>query len=168
MGEAGESFDVGIEDDAWIGVGEAARLAGVDPSTIRRWADRGHVRARVTPGGTRQISRTSLRSGYQRETAARRTSASQSERPAGGPDPVGEHAPPEAVVPFLAAASTDWTRWTPRHLSRRRLEQLQAAIPDLRDALDDIAGAVDVELDNRDVDTDTIDLPWGRRNGGAG
>ena len=44
----------------WLGVGDAARQAAVDASTIRRWADNGTVVARRLPGGHRQISQESL------------------------------------------------------------------------------------------------------------
>ena len=152
MGQVGEWPEVGIDDDTWMGVGEAARMARVDPSTVRRWADSGRVRARVTPGGTRQISRSSLRSGYERETVARRTANATGKSPRSGPDPAGEHTPPETAVPYLAAAAETWSRWTPRHLSARRLEQLSHAIAGLRDALDDIEGAVADELRDRDAD----------------
>ena len=43
-----------------MGLGEAARLLGVAPTTLRRWADDGVVRSFVTPGGHRRFLRSSL------------------------------------------------------------------------------------------------------------
>jgi excisionase family DNA binding protein len=45
-----------------MGLGEAARLLGVSPTTLRRWADDGVVRSFVTPGGHRRFLRSSLES----------------------------------------------------------------------------------------------------------
>ena len=44
----------------WIGLGEAARLLGVAPGTLRRWSDTGRVRAFTTPGGHRRYVRKAL------------------------------------------------------------------------------------------------------------
>jgi len=46
--------------DVWLSLGPAARLVGVGPDTLRRWADVGRVEAFVTPGGHRRFSRRSL------------------------------------------------------------------------------------------------------------
>lgn len=48
--------------DAWLSLGAAARLVGVDPDTLRRWADGGQIEAFTTPGGHRRFSRASLES----------------------------------------------------------------------------------------------------------
>jgi excisionase family DNA binding protein len=50
-------------------LGEASRLLGVDPDTLRRWADEGRVPAFTTPGGHRRFERRAL----ERLVAARRT-----------------------------------------------------------------------------------------------
>ncbi len=50
-------------------LGEASRLLGVDPDTLRRWADEGRVPAFTTPGGHRRFERRAL----ERLIAARRT-----------------------------------------------------------------------------------------------
>lgn len=58
-----------------LGVGAAARLAGVGPDTIRRWCDAGllpHVR---TPGGQRRIEIDAIRAMH----SARRTRPSRSQ-----------------------------------------------------------------------------------------
>lgn len=57
-----------------LALGEASRLLGVDPDTLRRWADEGRVPAFTTPGGHRRFERRAL----ERLMAARRTG------PAGG------------------------------------------------------------------------------------
>jgi excisionase family DNA binding protein len=44
----------------WVGLGEASRLLGVAPGTLRRWSDNGRVRAFTTPGGHRRFRRASL------------------------------------------------------------------------------------------------------------
>jgi len=44
----------------WLGIGEASRLLGVDPDTLRRWSDEGKVEVFTTPGGHRRFSRRSI------------------------------------------------------------------------------------------------------------
>ena len=51
-----------------LSLGPASRLLGVDPDTLRRWADEGRVEAFVTPGGHRRFDRREL----ERVLAARR------------------------------------------------------------------------------------------------
>ena len=43
-----------------LALGEASRLLGVDPDTLRRWADEGRVPAFTTPGGHRRFERQAL------------------------------------------------------------------------------------------------------------
>jgi excisionase family DNA binding protein len=50
-------------------LGAASRLLGVDPDTLRRWADEGRVPAFTTPGGHRRFERKAL----ERLMSARRT-----------------------------------------------------------------------------------------------
>ncbi len=45
----------------WITLGQACKLLGVNESTLRRWADSGHVRSFRTPGGHRRFSDEDLR-----------------------------------------------------------------------------------------------------------
>jgi excisionase family DNA binding protein len=49
------------EGPEWLGLGEASRLLGVAPGTLRRWSDNGRVRAFTTPGGHRRFRRSALR-----------------------------------------------------------------------------------------------------------
>ena len=50
----------GEADDPWLSLGAAARLVGVGPDTLRRWADTGKVQSYQTPGGHRRFLRSSL------------------------------------------------------------------------------------------------------------
>ncbi len=44
----------------WLSLGPASQLLGIDPDTLRRWADEGRVVAWVTPGGHRRFDRAEL------------------------------------------------------------------------------------------------------------
>jgi excisionase family DNA binding protein len=44
----------------WLSLGPASLVLGVDPDTLRRWADSGRVRSFATPGGHRRFSRADL------------------------------------------------------------------------------------------------------------
>jgi excisionase family DNA binding protein len=44
----------------WLGLGEAARLLGITPNTLRRWSDSGHVTSFTTPGGHRRFARAAI------------------------------------------------------------------------------------------------------------
>lgn len=44
----------------WLSLGPASRILGVDPDTLRRWADDGRIRAYATPGGHRRFSQIDL------------------------------------------------------------------------------------------------------------
>ncbi len=46
--------------DDWLTLGEASRLLGVDPDTLRRWADAGKIEVFVTPGGHRRFPRAAV------------------------------------------------------------------------------------------------------------
>ena len=49
-----------IPDPDWLSLGPASRMLGVDPGTLRRWADGGRVESFTTPGGHRRFARRSL------------------------------------------------------------------------------------------------------------
>ncbi len=61
-----------------VALGPASRLLGVDPDTLRRWADAGRIEAFVTPGGHRRFDRREL----ERVLAARATSGAAARHPA--------------------------------------------------------------------------------------
>jgi excisionase family DNA binding protein len=42
-------------DTTWLSLGPASRRLGVDPDTLRRWADDGRIEAFATPGGHRRF-----------------------------------------------------------------------------------------------------------------
>jgi len=44
----------------WLSLGPASRLVGVDPDTLRRWADDGRIDVFVTPGGHRRFDRRAI------------------------------------------------------------------------------------------------------------
>jgi excisionase family DNA binding protein len=46
----------------WLSLGEASRLLGITPGTLRRWADHGDIAAFVTPGGHRRFPRSAIES----------------------------------------------------------------------------------------------------------
>lgn len=46
----------------WVGLGEAADMLGVHPTTVRAWADKGEIPSRRTPGGHRRFRRADLES----------------------------------------------------------------------------------------------------------
>jgi excisionase family DNA binding protein len=58
-------------DRAWLSLGEASRILGVDPDTLRRWADAGKVDVFTTPGGHRRFPRSSIEGMLPRPRARR-------------------------------------------------------------------------------------------------
>jgi excisionase family DNA binding protein len=72
---------VGTADRAWLSLGEASRMLGVDPDTLRRWADAGKVDVFTTPGGHRRFPRTSIEGMLPRPRARRGLLAAAGETP---------------------------------------------------------------------------------------
>lgn len=49
-----------VTSTAWLSLGPASRLVGVDPDTLRRWADEGRIEVYLTPGGHRRFKRRAI------------------------------------------------------------------------------------------------------------
>lgn len=47
-----------VAGSPWLSLGQASRLLGITPATLRRWSDQGEVPTFVTPGGHRRFPRT--------------------------------------------------------------------------------------------------------------
>lgn len=60
-----------MRDRAWLALGEASRILGVDPDTLRRWADTGKVEVFTTPGGHRRFPRAAIEAMLPRPRARR-------------------------------------------------------------------------------------------------
>ncbi len=60
----------------WLTLGEASRILGVDPDTLRRWADSGKIDVFHTPGRHRRFLRTTIEALVPRPRDSRRPSLS--------------------------------------------------------------------------------------------
>lgn len=60
MASPPESLATRSPASEWLSLGPAARFIGVDPDTLRRWADAGRVDVYTTPGGHRRFERRAL------------------------------------------------------------------------------------------------------------
>ena len=60
----------------WLSLGPASRMVGVDPDTLRRWADEGRIEAYVTPGGHRRFDRETIEALVSARRTGRRPLAS--------------------------------------------------------------------------------------------
>ena len=122
----------------WLTVREAARLAGVDNDTIRRWADSGRVAHQRTPGGHRRIEQTSLQ-----QALAPRSKIT-----------AAAHQDPLAAITSMIADCDQWWGWRPaKHLSDDDLATVIAQIErpgGLLNALQDLADTIRNELRDRD------------------
>jgi excisionase family DNA binding protein len=52
---------IDMAEQDWLTLTEASHLLGVHPTTLRRWADKGDIPVRITPGGHRRFLRSELR-----------------------------------------------------------------------------------------------------------
>lgn len=68
--------DTAVVPPRWLSLGPASRLVGVDPDTLRRWADEGRIEAYVTPGGHRRFDRLTIETLVSTRRAGRRPLAS--------------------------------------------------------------------------------------------
>ena len=65
----------------WLTLGAASRMLGVDPDTLRRWADAGKVELLRTPGGHRRFRAETIAAMLPRPRQARRSLSAIGEPP---------------------------------------------------------------------------------------
>lgn len=119
-------------------VGQAARRAGVDPSTIRRWTKSGALPAAVTPGGDRRIDTDDLDTLLMPSTVD-----------------LGTAAPPERAVPHWAVVSSGWGGWRPPiRLGEDQLARLRQDAENLRNDLGSVVDAITLRLRQLDSEDD--------------
>jgi excisionase family DNA binding protein len=108
----------------WLGLGEASRLLGVAPGTLRRWSDSGHVPAFTTPGGHRRYRRSTLESLVPQERTGRPSLARSGMTPARLARAYRQEARAAArAVPWIYELSDEQRDWF-RHHGRRLAEAL--------------------------------------------
>lgn len=112
------------ESEGWLALGPAAAILGVDPDTLRRWADAGRVRVYTTPGGHRRFARPEL----ERVLAIRRSGRRSLAALGGTPERFAKAYGREyrAGVAAPVAGSDDGVRAAFRTEGRRLVETLLA------------------------------------------
>jgi excisionase family DNA binding protein len=114
--------------------GQAARRAGVDASTIRRWERSGKLVSSRTPGGDRRIRACDLATALQP-----------------GRVDLAAAAPPQVMVPHWAKVTEGWGAWRPpRYLDADALCRLRIELRYLIDDLVRAGEAIDARV--RDLD----------------
>jgi len=123
-----------------LALGPASRLVGVDPDTLRRWADDGRVEVSVTPGGHRRFHRRSLerllRAGSDERTTLARLGGTPQRLSAAYRRTYRTPTGPTAPDPVLAVPEVDRAAW------RESGRELVVALVDHLDAQDAQARAV--------------------------
>jgi len=112
-----------VTEETWLTVGQASKIAQRDPRTIRSWADNGIIRARVSPGGHRQIPLSDL-------LAAQPTQRRS-------PSATTRAVPPADVIPNWADVAAAW--YGPDAVSRMSAAALEDLVLRLRQLQDDLA-----------------------------
>lgn len=116
-----------VSEEEWLTTGQAAKIAARDIRTIRRWIDDGQLKARVSPGGHRQVALSSLIA-LQQPAQARRRRARR-----GGP-----LVTPLDCLDEWADLTLDWSGWKPpAGTPVGQLDELIGHIDDIRRSLDD-------------------------------
>ncbi len=65
-----------VEIKKWLTLLQAARILGVHPATLRRWADAGEIPFLLTPGGHRRFAEAEIHKFEQERSGSRRGEAS--------------------------------------------------------------------------------------------
>ncbi len=108
----------------WLGLGEASRLLGVAPGTLRRWSDSGQVPAFTTPGGHRRYRRSALENLLSVEPGRRPSLARSGMTASRLARAYRQEARAAArAVPWIYELSDDQREWF-RHHGRRLAEAL--------------------------------------------
>jgi excisionase family DNA binding protein len=139
-----------------MSLGPASRLLGVDPDTLRRWADDGRVESFVTPGGHRRFDRREL----ERVLAARRPGASSPPLASLGVTPdrmsqvyrrsyVDRPGPAAAARTAVPTEERDAYRADGRELVTMLVAYLDATSDEARTAAEGAAAGVAAELGRR-------------------
>ena len=119
--------------DVWLSTGEAAKRAGRDKRTIRRWADNGQVVCRKTPSGHRQIAASSL------------DAVLNAGRGSGG---VASPLAGRLMLERWAAEAGTMGEWVPpRKTSQASLFALQRCVAAVRRTLDEVEGVIEFEIE---------------------
>ena len=108
----------------WLALGRAASMLGVDPDTLRRWADAGRVRSFTTPGGHRRFARPDLERVLAVRRAGRRSLAALGGTTEKFAKAYGREYRAEVAVPV--AGTDDAARAAFRTEGRRLVETLLA------------------------------------------
>jgi excisionase family DNA binding protein len=113
------------ESAGWLALGPAASMLGVDPDTLRRWADAGRVRSFTTPGGHRRFARPDLERVLAVRRAGRRSLAALGGTPERFAKAYGREYRAEVAAPMGMDAGAD-EREAFRTDGRRLVEKLLA------------------------------------------
>lgn len=136
-------FTRGVGRSEWIGLGEASKLLGVAPGTLRRWSDAGRVSSFTTPGGHRRYRRAALERMLPSERDRRPSLARSGLTVARVARAYRIEARSAArVMPWLVGLTDtqrDWFRTHGRQLAQQLLLHLDAATPDI--AAESLRGA---------------------------
>jgi hypothetical protein len=142
-------FRRGSSRSEWLGLGEASRLLGVTPGTLRRWSDAGRVIAFTTPGGHRRYRRVALEGLLPSERVVRPPLSRVGLTVARVARAYRQEARNAArVIPWLGGltdSQREWFRVHGRQLAAQLLVHLDAptedeAVESLRSASEDAAG----------------------------
>lgn len=126
-----------VVGEEWLTTGQAAKIASRDIRTVRRWIDEGRLKARVSPGGHRQVALTSLLNLQQPARSRRR-------RPRRGT----AIADPVSAIGEWADITLDWDLWSPPPgLTRQQIANLVEHIDEVTRCLEELRNTATEHLD---------------------